>query len=93
MQHPKMKPNKPWKDRKKKQIAEGKRFDAEIEIDNEKEIARWVRQETCTHQQLTDPILTQTQCYHLELTSQTKKDDKCRHCGRRIERLEAKIDD
>ena len=37
------KPNKPWKDRKKKQIAEGKRFDAEIETDNEEEIARWER--------------------------------------------------
>lgn len=30
-------------DTSKKQIAEGKRFDAEIETDNEKEIARWER--------------------------------------------------
>ena len=43
MKQPSKKPNKPWKDRKKKQIAEGKRTDAEIETDNEKEIARWER--------------------------------------------------
>ena len=43
LKQPSMKPNKPWKDRKKKQIAEGKRFDAEIETDNEEEIARWER--------------------------------------------------
>ena len=43
MKQPAMKPNKPWKDRKKKQIAEGKRTDAEIETDNEEEIARWER--------------------------------------------------
>ena len=49
LQHPKMKPNKPWKDRKKKQIAEGKRTDAEIETDNEKEIARWERKQ---HEQI-----------------------------------------
>lgn len=43
MKQPSMKPNKPRKDRKKKQILEGKRTDAEIETDNEKEIARWER--------------------------------------------------
>ena len=43
LQHPKMKPNKPWKDRKKRQILEGKRTDAEIETDNDVEIARWQR--------------------------------------------------
>ena len=43
LKQPSKKPNKPWKDRKKKQILEGKRTDAEIETDNEKEIARWER--------------------------------------------------
>ena len=43
LKQPTMKPNKPWKDRKKKQIAEGKRTDAEIETDNDVEIARWER--------------------------------------------------
>ena len=49
LQHPKKKPNKPWKDRKKKQIAEGKRFDAELEVCNEEEIARWERKQ---HEQI-----------------------------------------
>ena len=49
MKQPSKKPNKPWKDRKKKQIAEGKRFDAEIETDNDVEIARWVRKERETN--------------------------------------------
>ena len=43
MKQPSKKPNKPWKDRKKKQIAESKRFDAELEVCNEEEIARWER--------------------------------------------------
>ena len=43
MQHPKKKPNKPWKDRKRKQTLEGKLLDAELEVCNEKEIARWER--------------------------------------------------
>ena len=45
LQHPKMKPNKPWKDRKRKQILEGKLLDAELEVDNKVEIARWQRKE------------------------------------------------
>ena len=43
LQHPKKKPNKPWKDRKRKQILEGKLLDAELEVCNEEEIARWER--------------------------------------------------
>ena len=48
-----MKPNKPWKDRKKKQILEGKLLDAELEVCNEEEIARWERkkEETTWQQQ------------------------------------------
>ena len=49
MQHPKMKPNKPWKDRKRKQILEGKLLDAELEVDNKVEIARWERKQ---HEQI-----------------------------------------
>ena len=49
MKQPSKKPNKPWKDRKKKQIAEGKRFDAELEVCNEEEIARWERKERETN--------------------------------------------
>ena len=45
MKQPTMKPNKPWKDRKKRQILEGKRTDAEIETDNDVEIARWERKQ------------------------------------------------
>ena len=43
MKQPTMKPNKPWKDRKRKQILEGKLLDAELEVCNEEEIARWER--------------------------------------------------
>lgn len=49
--------------------------------------------QTCKHQQLTDPIFTQTECHHLELTSQVKKDAYCKHCGRKVERLEAQAND
>ena len=43
LKQPSKKPNKPWADRKKRQILEGKRTDAEIETDNDAEIARWQR--------------------------------------------------
>ena len=45
---------------------------------------------TCKHVQLTDPHFTQTECNHLEMTSQVGNDPYCRNCGKKIDRVNDK---
>ena len=97
-----MKPNKPWKDRKKKQIAEAKRTDAEIETDNEKEIARWIKKKeetkvttataekpTCTYELLGGYAFTE--CGQKNWEHTTADLTTCQNCGKKIKRVERNL--
>ena len=99
MKQPSKKPNKPWADRKKRQILEGKRTDAEIETDNEKEIARWERKkeeikmttttaekQTCTYELVGG--YAYTECGQKNWEHTTADLTTCQNCGKKIKRVE-----